>query len=128
MAAESKKKCVLIVEDDALNMKLVRAILQLEGYRVVEATDAESGIALALSEHPDLILMDIQLPGIDGVTAARTLLEDHGLTDAPIVAISSYAMSSDVEQAMRAGFSDYITKPIDTKAFPQQISRHLGSP
>lgn len=120
-------KSILIIEDDELNMKLVRTILQLEGYRVLEASDAESGILLARAKSPDLVLMDIQLPGMDGVTAARTLREREDFGQVPIVAISSYAMRTDVENAMAAGFADYVTKPIDTNTFPQLIAQYLDT-
>jgi cyclic di-GMP phosphodiesterase len=122
---EKQAKTILIIEDDDLNMKLVRTILQLEGYRLVEAQDAESGIVKAREEHPDLVLMDIQLPGMDGITAARTLREQDGFGQTPIVAISSYAMRTDVENAMDAGFVDYVTKPIDTKNFPAIVAQYL---
>lgn len=118
-------RTILIVEDDALNLKLVRTILHLEGYRVLEAADAESGIQIARDEPLDLILMDLQLPGMDGIAAARIIRNREGFERVPIVAISSYAMREDVENAMDAGFVDYITKPIDTATFPRMIAQHL---
>ncbi|MEE8441636.1 MAG: response regulator [Spirochaetia bacterium] len=122
---DRETKSILIIEDDDLDMKLVRTILQLEGYRVLEAGDAESGILKARTERPDLVLIDIQLPGMDGITAARTLREREGFGQIPIVAISSYAMRTDIENAMDAGFVGYVTKPIDTNTFPQVIAQHL---
>ena len=121
----TKAKSILIVEDDALNMKLVRTILHLEKYRVYEAEDAEKGIQIAIKEHPDLILMDIQLPGMDGISAARVLKKHEEFMKTPIVAISSFAMRTEVEKALDVGFVDYITKPIDTNAFPKAIAQHL---
>ncbi len=123
---DQKRKKILIIEDDNLNMKLVRTILQLEEYRVLEASDAESGILLARDERPDLILMDIQLPGMNGITAARTLREQDEFEQIPIIAISSYAMRADIKAAMDAGFEDYITKPIDMETFPQVIAQCLA--
>lgn len=84
---------ILVIEDNELNMELFRDLLKIGKYRVLEAVDAETGILLAREHHPDLILMDIQLPGMDGLSASRLINEDGALADIPIVALTSYAMS-----------------------------------
>ena len=124
--ADVRAKSVLVVEDDQLNMKLVRTLLKLEGYRVLEAVDAETGILAAREERPDLVLMDIQLPGMDGITAAGVLREHEGLHDVPIVGLSSFAMESEIRRAMESGFDDYVTKPIDTAMLPVVVKRYVS--
>lgn len=116
---------VLVVEDNALNMKLVRTLLQLQKLRVLEAGDAETGIQRALEEKPALILMDIQLPGMDGLEATRIIKGNPDLQHIPVVALTSYAMQGDEERAREAGCSGYITKPIDTKRFPEAVKVQL---
>ena len=111
------EKVVLVVEDNALNMKLIRSLLQMGKYRVLEAEDAETGLALARQSRPDLILMDIQLPGMDGLAATRALKEDPGLREIPVLALTAHAMQGDELKALEAGCSGYITKPIDTRNF-----------
>jgi putative two-component system response regulator len=120
---------ILVVEDDELNLKLVRTLLQLEHYRVLEAKNAEAGILIARENKPDLILMDIQLPGMNGIEASRIIKEDNKLSKIPLLAISSYAMKKDIDSAMEAGCEGYITKPIDTKSFMAYINSSLtGGP
>ena len=116
---------VLVIEDDVLNMKLIRAVLKLEGYLVIEARDGEDGIARAREQAPDVILVDIQLPGMDGLTTTRLLREEVVPAEVPIIAVSSHAMSGDRDRALAAGCDDHITKPIDTRSFSDRISRHL---
>ena len=118
-------KTILVVEDNELNMKLVRGLLSMGDYNVHEAVDAESGIELARQHSPDLILMDIQLPGMDGLAATRLMREDTDLVDIPVVALTSYAMEGDEEKAMESGCSGYISKPIDTRSFLESINRYL---
>ena len=120
------KEKVLVIEDNALNLKLVRSLLMLEDYEVVEADNAEAGIQLAKEQHPDLILMDIQLPGMDGLSATRELKADPDVTDIPVVALTAYAMLGDEQKALEAGCVGYISKPLDTKEFPGLISRFLA--
>ena len=121
----SNKK-ILVVEDNDLNMKLVRGLLSLGNYRMLEAKDAELGIQMAHKHHPDLILMDIQLPGMDGLKATEILSKDDELNEIPIVALTSYAMQGDEEKAKRAGCSGYITKPIDTRNFLNTIEKIIN--
>ena len=120
------KEKVLVIEDNALNLKLVRSLLMLEDYEVVEADNAETGIQLAKEEHPDLILMDIQLPGMDGLSATRQLKADPDVNGIPVVALTAYAMLGDEQKALEAGCAGYISKPLDTKEFPQLIARYLS--
>ena len=120
-----KSKTVLVIEDNELNMKLVRSMLQLAHYEIVEAKNAEDGIKLAREHLPKLILMDIQLPGIDGLDATRIIKKNPKLAHIPIVALTSYAMQGDEEKAISAGCTGYIAKPIDTRNFLDIISKYL---
>jgi two-component system cell cycle response regulator DivK len=114
---------ILIVEDNAKNLKLVRDVLQFKGYRTLEAETAEDGIALAQTQQPNLILMDIQLPGTDGVTALHRLRAEPRTASIPVVALTAFAMKDDRERFLDAGFDGYIDKPINVKEFPEQVRR-----
>jgi two-component system, cell cycle response regulator DivK len=117
---------ILIIEDNEQNLYLLRYILEDGGYEVFSAWDGQEGIALAASILPDLILLDIQLPVMDGYTVARKLRENPDLADTPIVAVTSYAMPGDREKAMEAGCSGYIEKPIDPDTFEVQVGKYLS--
>jgi two-component system cell cycle response regulator DivK len=119
------EQTILIVEDSELNRRLVEAVLKPHGYRLVAAEDGETGVRLARKEQPDLILMDILLPGIDGYEATRRLRADPETQDLTIVALTASASSEEQEQALAAGCDGYIPKPIDTRAFPEEIRRFL---
>jgi CheY-like chemotaxis protein len=112
-----ENKTILIIEDNELNMKLFRILLQLGKYKILEAFDAEKGIELARKHQPDLILMDIQLPDMDGFSATRIIKEDPELKDIPVVVLTSYAMHGDDKKAFKAGCDGFIEKPIDTGSF-----------
>ena len=116
---------VLVIEDNEMNMKLARSLLQIGKYSVLEAIDAEDGIRLAREHHPDLILMDIQLPGLDGLTATQKIKNDPAVKDITIVALTSYAMQGDEKKAMDAGCAGYIAKPIDTRNFLETLGQFL---
>jgi len=118
-------KTILVVEDNELNMKLVRGPIKIGKYGMLEAIDAESGIEQIREQRPDLVLMDIQLPGMDGLSATKIIKEDPALKDIPVVALTSYAMQGDEEKALEAGCSGYIAKPIDTRKFLETISQYL---
>jgi len=118
---------ILVIEDNQMNMKLVRNVLQLKGYTVLEAMDAEKGIQLAREHLPELILMDIQLPGIDGLEATRIICQDPLLKNVPVVALTSYAMKGDEQLAREAGCVGYLAKPIDTRSFNNTVSGFLKS-
>jgi CheY-like chemotaxis protein len=120
-----KIKTILVVEDNKLNMKLVNGLIKIGKYRMIEAIDAESGIELIREQRPDLVLMDIQLPGMDGLSATKIIKEDPDLKDIPIVALTSYAMQGDKEKALAAGCTGYIAKPIDTRKFLETVSQYL---
>jgi two-component system cell cycle response regulator DivK len=121
------KGTILIIEDNEKNMYLVTFILQKSGYRVVQAYDGQAGIALAREVTPDLILLDIQLPVMDGYTVARELSKNGDLKHTPIVAVTSYAMPGDREHALEAGFIGYIEKPINPETFVTDLERYLSA-
>lgn len=117
---------ILIVDDNATNLKLVAYLMKANGYTVETALDAESAIEAIRANHPDVILMDIQLPGIDGLELTRRLKADPKTRDIVIVAVTAYAMKGDQAKALSAGCDDYITKPIDTRTLPETIAKHLA--
>ena len=116
---------VLIVEDNPRNLKLVRDLLEHSGYRTLEATTAEDGLALARARRPDLVLMDVQLPGIDGVQALARLRADPATNGLTVVAVTAFAMKDDRARFAAAGFDGYLEKPISVRAFPGQIAEML---
>ena len=116
---------ILVVEDNERNLKLLRDVLEYAGYDVRVARTAEDGISLAASEPPDLVLMDLQLPGIDGMEALRRLRESPRTADIPVVAVTAQAMKQDRERALEVGFNGYIEKPISVRAFPDQVRSFL---
>ena len=122
------EKTILVIEDNELNMKLVRSLLTMGSYVMAEAGDAETGIKLAREIKPDLILMDIQLPGMDGLTATRILKAEASLKDTVIIALTSHAMDGDEHKAKEAGCNGYISKPIDTRRFLETIVGYLNGP
>ena len=123
------KVTVLVIEDDPMNIKLIRTVLQINGnYAVLEAENADDGIEMAREYHPDIILMGIMLPGMDGYDATRLLKTDSELTDIPVVAVTSHAMRGDKEKASEAGCTGYITKPIDTRSFIDTMEQIVAEP
>ncbi len=112
---------ILIVEDNEKNLKLVRDVLQFRGYRTLEAGTAGEGISLAGAHRPDLILMDIQLPDMDGSAALGQLRAEPGTAAIPVVALTAQAMGGDRERLLGIGFDGYLTKPISIREFPEQI-------
>jgi two-component system cell cycle response regulator len=116
---------VLIVDDNPINLKLVRVLLSTSGFDVHTAGNAEQALESLKTLRPHLILMDIQLPGMDGLTLARNLKARTEFREVPIVALTAYAMKGDDARAMASGCSGYISKPIDTRNFVSQISRYL---
>jgi two-component system, cell cycle response regulator DivK len=111
---------ILVVEDNPKNLKLVRDVLTFSGFEVIEATSGEDGVRLAHEELPDLILMDLQLPGIDGTEALRQIREADD-NHVPVVAVTAFAMNEDRERAYESGFDGYVEKPISVRALPQQV-------
>ena len=118
-------RVILIVEDDPRNLKLIRDLLQIKGYTTLEATDGKQGVDMARAKMPDLILMDIQMPVMDGFEATSILKADPVTKSITIVALTAFAMQGDREKCMKSGFDDYITKPLDTRAFMTKIKEYL---
>lgn len=121
------KKKILIVEDNEQNLYLVSFILEKHGYEVFAARDGQEGINMAISIKPDLILLDIHLPVMDGYAVARELRKNAELAQVPIIAVTSYAMTGDREKTIKAGCNGYIEKPINPDTFLQQVEQHLAS-
>ena len=118
---------ILIVDDNRVNLKLTRVVLEAAGYQVRTAIDAEATFEVLESFRPRLILMDIQLPGMDGLEITRRLKAEPGMKSVPIVALTAFAMKGDDEKATDAGCDGYISKPIDVGTFPEQIRRYLSN-
>ncbi len=118
-------KRILVVEDNETNIYLIRFILTKSGYEVLEARTGEEGIELAIKEKPDLIIMDIQLPGIDGLETTKRIRESEVYGIVPIVALTSYAMTGDREKSLAAGCTGYIEKPLNPETFITEIEKFL---
>ena len=119
------KAAILIVDDNLTNLKLAQVLLAGEGYEVRTAADAEQALEVLRSFRPRLILMDIQLPGMDGLSLTRQLKADPNLRDVIVVALTAYAMKGDDERAFAAGCSGYIPKPIETRTFVEEVAGYL---
>ena len=119
-------KEILIVDDEPKNLKLFGDLLQKFGYTTIEATDGRQGVELAKARKPDLILMDIMMPNMDGLEATRILKADASTSSIPIIALTSYAMAGDKERILQAGCDHYITKPIDIKEFLKNVADYLS--
>jgi CheY-like chemotaxis protein len=117
---------ILVIEDNPLNLELVRALLEVHGYEVIDSGNAEDGIERARMEQPQLIFMDLSLPGTDGLAATQLLKADAATRHIPVVALTAHAMKGDDERALQAGCDGYLTKPIDTRAFPAVVARFLA--
>jgi len=116
---------VLYIEDNEQNLYLVTFLLRAKGFDVLQAREGKEGVVLAAARRPDLILLDIQLPGMDGYAVAKRLRDNPDLARTPIVALTSFAMAGDRERAFEAGCSGYIEKPINPDTFVDQIGEHL---
>jgi len=119
---------ILLVEDNEINRRLAVFLLRSQGYQVREATTAEEAFEVLKEDRPGLILMDVQLPDMDGLEVTRKLKENPSTRDIPVVAITSYAMKGDREEALVAGCTDYITKPIDKTTFLQRVPTYFRRP
>ena len=117
---------ILIVEDNEMNLKLVRDVLQVKGYATLEAGTAEDGIRLANERKPDLVLMDIQLPGMNGIEALGVLRADAATAKIPVIAVTASVMQQDRKLITEAGFDAYIGKPINLKEFLATVRKWLG--
>lgn len=121
------EKPILLIEDNDQNRYLTTFLLEKSGFRVITANDGLSGVKMAKEVPPGLILLDIQLPGLDGYQVARLLRQDHRLRNVPIIAVTSYAMPGDREEALASGCDGYIEKPIDPDTFVSEIRTYLRS-
>ena len=119
-------KRILVVEDHEENRRIIRDVLTSAGYEMIEALTGEQGVELAASERPDLILMDIQLPGIDGYETTRRIKANPALRGIPIIAVTSYALSGDDAKAMQAGCDAYVAKPFSPRELLAKIRHYLG--
>lgn len=119
-------KVILVVEDHPQNLELVTDLLESAGYRVLTATSAEEGLLLASADTPDLILMDIRLPGLDGLKATQILKEDSATRAIPVVALTAYAMPEDRQRIRDAGCEGYLTKPLQIPLLLEQVDFYLG--
>ena len=119
------KKVILIVDDEPNNLKLVRDLLQVFEYTTIEATDGKRGVELARAMKPDLILMDIMMPKLDGLEATRILKADAGTRNIPVLALTSQAMKGDKERILQAGCDGYLTKPIDIHELREKVAEYL---
>ena len=117
---------VLVIEDNRDNMTLIVDVLESLDYHVLQAIDGESGVAIAEAEKPDLILMDLSLPRMDGWTATRTIKSNDALHHIPVIALTAHAMVGDRERALEAGCDDYLTKPINLQVLASKLSEFLG--
>ena len=120
----SEGPLVLIVDDEERNRKLARDVLQFSGFRTLEAGTAEDGLSLVAEQRPDLVLMDIRLPGMSGIDAVTLLKRDAGTASIPVVALTASTMRGDRERFLAAGFDGYLEKPIAIKEFPDQVRRY----
>jgi two-component system cell cycle response regulator DivK len=119
-------KLILIVEDEPKNLTLFRDLLQRFGYVTIEATNGRDGVEMAKARNPDLILMDIQLPVMDGLEATRILKQDVKTRDVPILALTSYAMKGDRDKILQAGCDGYLAKPVNVREFLDMVARYLS--
>ncbi|MBW2038543.1 MAG: response regulator [Deltaproteobacteria bacterium] len=118
-------KRVLVVEDNETNLYLIRFILEKNGFEVIEAREGAEGVELAVKEKPDLIIMDLQLPDIDGLEATKRIRASEADSEISIIALTSYAMAGDKEKALAAGCTGYIEKPINPETFMAEIEKYL---
>ena len=128
MSGQGAGRLILIVEDNEKNLKLVRDVLQFHGFRTLEAINGEEAVAMARQHLPDLVLMDIALPGIDGVEATRQIKAEPSTAATPIVALTASVMEADRARFGAAGFAGLIAKPIDILAFPAQVLAYCPNP
>jgi two-component system cell cycle response regulator DivK len=119
------KKRILIVEDTEDNRQILRDLLSYAGFDLIEANDGAQGVTMAAQHHPDLILMDIQLPNVDGYEATRRIKADPALEAIPVIAVTSYALSDDISKAMAVGCNGYVAKPFSPRALLAKIHEFL---
>ncbi|MEM9422345.1 MAG: response regulator [Pseudomonadota bacterium] len=120
------QKTVLIVEDNELNMKLFHDLLEVQGYRILQAENGADALELTRAHHPDLILMDIQLPGKSGLDVTKEIKADAEIASIPVIAVTAFAMKSDEARIREGGCEDYLAKPISVPIFLEKVKRYLG--
>ncbi len=120
-------KTILVIEDNEMNMKLMRAVLRAGNYQMLEAMDAETGLRLVQEHRPDVILMDIQLPGMDGLSATKIIKADPKLKEIPVFALTGFAMESDKAKAMDIGLAGYIVKPFSVKVLLETLDNYFAN-
>jgi len=125
MTSDSHKPLVLVIDDNEMNLKLMEGVITYAGYRLVKAQSAEEGLAKADEIQADIVLMDIQLPGMDGYQATQALRKNDDYKDIPILAISGYAMDQNKEKLFSAGFSGYVQKPIEVQNVLKTLKKYL---
>ena len=123
---DAKTKTVLIVEDNELNMKLFHDLLDAHGYNILQTKDGMEALDIAREHHPDLILMDIQLPEVSGLVVTKWLKEDDELQSIPVIAVTAFAMKGDEERILQGGCEGYISKPISVPHFLETIAKYIG--
>lgn len=116
---------ILVIEDNEANLALVRYLLSFSGHTVLEARDGEQGVAVALSERPDLVVCDLQMPRLDGYQVLAALRQDMGCMAIPVVAVTAFSMPNDRQKVMTAGFNGYLSKPIEPELFVAQVEAFL---
>lgn len=125
-SANGKSKTVLVVEDNELNMKLFHDLLEAHGYNILQTKDGVEALNLARSHHPDLILMDIQLPEVSGLEVTKWIKDDDTLREIPVIAVTAFAMKGDEEKIREGGCEAYISKPISVTHFLETVQRFLA--
>ncbi len=120
------KEKILIVEDNPQNMRLIEMVLGAKGYTLLRATDGEEALDMAMTERPDLIIMDVWLPKMDGLEVTRRLRETPAFSRTPIIGVTAYAMKGDREKVIESGCDAYLSKPIDTRELPEVIAEMLA--
>ena len=118
-------KNVMVVEDNEKNRKLMRVVLKAKGYNIIEASTGEEALNLLKNQKPDIILMDIQLPGIDGITLIKQIKGDITTKDIPIIAVTAYAMKGDEQKILETGCDAYVSKPINTQELPLIVEKYI---
>jgi len=118
-------KNVMVVEDNEKNRKLMRVILKAKGFNVIEATTGEEALGILKNQKPDIILMDIQLPGVDGLTLTKQIKADATSSSIPIIAVTAHAMKGDEQKILDAGCDGYISKPVNTQELPFTVERYI---
>jgi CheY-like chemotaxis protein len=121
-------KNVMVVEDNEKNRKLMRVVLKAKGYNIIEATTGEEALSLLKNQKPDIILMDIQLPGIDGLTLIKQIKASVVTKDIPIIAVTAYAMKGDEQKILDTGCNAYVSKPINTQELPLIVEKYIKKP